>query len=101
MSRLVKFSSYVLASMVVMASPVLAQEDGGQALIDLTAAFGAGLAVIGAGYGISKIGAAAVESMARQPEAAKDIQGAMLLSAALIEGATIIGLGVVFLTAST
>jgi len=53
-----------------------------------SAAAGAGLVMIGAGLGIAKIGAAAVESMARQPEKADDIRGAMIVSAALIEGAT-------------
>ncbi len=50
------------------------------------AAIGAALAVIGAAYGIGKIGAAAMESIARQPEAATKIQTAMIISAALIEG---------------
>ena len=55
-------------------------------------AFGAGLVIIGAGYGISKIGASAVESMARQPEVAGTIQMAMIVAAALIEGATFFAL---------
>ena len=55
-------------------------------------AIGCGLVVIGGGMGISRIGAAAVESIARQPEAAGSIQTAMILSAALIEGATLFGL---------
>jgi F-type H+-transporting ATPase subunit c len=55
-------------------------------------AFGAGLVILGAGYGISKIGASAVESMARQPEVAGNIQTAMIVSAALIEGATFFAL---------
>ncbi len=49
-------------------------------------AFGAGLVTIGAGYGIGKIGSSAVESMARQPEVANNIQTAMLITAAMIEG---------------
>ncbi|MFP6764060.1 MAG: ATP synthase F0 subunit C, partial [Planctomycetaceae bacterium] len=57
-----------------------------------SAAAGAGLVMIGAGLGIAKIGAAAVESMARQPEKAKEIQGAMIIAAALIEGATFFAL---------
>jgi len=56
------------------------------------AAFGAGLVILGAGYGIGKIGSCAVESMARQPEAAASIQTAMIISAALIEGATFFAL---------
>ncbi|HUX55837.1 MAG TPA: ATP synthase F0 subunit C [Bacteroidales bacterium] len=55
------------------------------------AAIGAALAVIGAGYGIGKIGAAAMEAIARQPEAATKIQTAMIISAALIEGVALFG----------
>mgnify|MGYP001357782463 CR=1 FL=1 len=47
---------------------------------------GAGLIVIGAGMGIGKIGSAAMEGIARQPEATNKIQTAMLIAAALIEG---------------
>ncbi len=49
------------------------------------AAIGAGLAAIGAGLGIGKIGGSAMESIARQPEAAGKIQTAMLIAAAFIE----------------
>lgn len=50
------------------------------------AAIGAGLAVIGAGVGIGKIGASALEAMARQPEAASEIRMNMIIVAALVEG---------------
>ncbi len=50
------------------------------------AGLGAGLSAIGAGLGIGKLAAAAVESIARQPEASGDIRGAMILTAAFIEG---------------
>ena len=50
------------------------------------AAVGAGLAVIGAGLGIGRIGGAAMDAIARQPEAYSKIQLAMIISAALIEG---------------
>ncbi|HBR15773.1 MAG TPA: ATP synthase F0 subunit C [Candidatus Omnitrophica bacterium] len=50
------------------------------------AAVGAGLVTIGAGFGIGKIAAAAVEGISRQPEATNKIQTAMLIGAALIEG---------------
>ena len=49
-------------------------------------AVGAGLAAIGAGIGIGQIGKGAVESIARQPEAANDIRSNMILSAAFVEG---------------
>lgn len=58
----------------------------------LGGAFGAGLVILGAGMGIGRIGSAAVESMSRQPEVAGNIQTAMIISAALIEGATFFGL---------
>ena len=47
---------------------------------------GAGLIVIGAGLGIGKIGGAAMDAIARQPEATSKIQTAMIIAAALIEG---------------
>ncbi|HEY9169593.1 MAG TPA: ATP synthase F0 subunit C [Lutibacter sp.] len=50
------------------------------------AGIGAGLAVIGAGIGIGKIGGSAMDAIARQPEAAAKIQTAMIIAAALIEG---------------
>lgn len=55
------------------------------------AAIGAGFAVIGAAYGIGRIGSAAMEAIARQPEAANKIQMAMIISAALIEGVALFG----------
>ncbi len=53
---------------------------------------GIGLVIIGAGLGIGRIGGSAVEAMARQPEAGGRIQTAMIIAAALIEGATVIAL---------
>ncbi len=53
------------------------------------AAIGAGLAVIGAAWGIGRIGEAAMNGIARQPEAAGKIQTAMIIAAALIEGAAL------------
>ncbi|MDQ3192143.1 MAG: ATP synthase F0 subunit C [Bacteroidota bacterium] len=51
------------------------------------AAIGAGIAALAAGIGIGKIGASALESMARQPEATGDIRANMIVAAALVEGA--------------
>ncbi|MGP1478407.1 MAG: ATP synthase F0 subunit C [Capnocytophaga sp.] len=50
------------------------------------AGIGAGLAALGAGLGIGKIGASAMEGIARQPEATSKIQSVMIIAAALIEG---------------
>ncbi len=63
------------------------------------AAIGAGLIVIGAAKGIGRIGGAATESIARQPEAGGQIFTAMLLSAALIEGVSLFGVVVTLLIA--
>ncbi len=54
--------------------------------MQIPAIVGAGLIVIGAGFGIGKIGSSAMEGIARNPEAANKIQTAMLIAAALIEG---------------
>jgi F-type H+-transporting ATPase subunit c len=55
----------------------------------LGGAVGAGLAIIGGAAGIGRIGGSAVESMARQPAAAGQISTAMIITAAMIEGATL------------
>jgi F-type H+-transporting ATPase subunit c len=73
------------------------QADGGEHSYFLTTngarklggAIGAGLAIIGGAAGIGRIGGSAVESIARQPEAAGQISNAMIITAALIEGATL------------
>jgi F-type H+-transporting ATPase subunit c len=91
-------------ALLLVAAPAMAQDEAiaatNQAKVgwatsggmNFGAAFGAGLVIIGAAYGIGKIGANAVESMARQPEAAGNIQTAMIIAAALIEGATFFAL---------
>ena len=55
----------------------------------LAAGLGMGLTIIGAGLGLGKIGSAALESMARQPEVAPRVQTAMIIIAAMLEGATL------------
>ena len=98
-----KFASIVCVAValgaLMPAAPAMALEDaaaaGGGApaaparsLITLSGAFGAGLVVIGAAAGIGKLASSAVEGMARQPEVAANIQVAMIIAAALIEGFT-------------
>jgi F-type H+-transporting ATPase subunit c len=58
-------------------------------MVSTFGAIGAGLAVIGAGIGLGMIGGKALEGIARQPEASGDIRGAMILMAALVEGAAL------------
>jgi F-type H+-transporting ATPase subunit c len=111
----------VCGMLLAVASPLAAQEkpaktpadaeqkDGGKApaaaaapaiiapgtsFLLLGGSFGAGMVIIGAGLGIGRIGVSAAESMARQPEVAANIQTAMILSAALIEGVTFFALAV-------
>jgi len=101
----IKFSKILALAIVaafLMAAPAMAQEQGGTTgpavtsgvaqnqgfSIKVGGAFGAGLVVIGAAYGIGKLAASAYEGMARQPEVAGNIQTAMIIAAALIEGFT-------------
>lgn len=81
-------------AVMLIASPAMAQgaAAGGGVNMNLGAAVGAGLVILGAAFGIGRIGGQAVESMARQPEVAGNIQTAMIISAALIEGATFFAL---------
>ncbi len=88
-----KFASLALFAVVAVlfcAAPAMAQTGGSAVTFSNT--LGAGLVTIGAAYGIGKLAAAAVESMARQPEVAGNIQTAMIIAAALIEGATFFAL---------
>ncbi|BBA29924.1 ATP synthase F0 subunit C [Prevotella melaninogenica] len=52
----------------------------------LGAAIGAGIAAVGAGLGIGRIGGQAMDAMARQPEKIGDLRSAMIVAAALVEG---------------
>ena len=87
-------TAIVFLGFVMMAAPVSAQTaEGltsgliGQTAIEGIQAIGAGLAVLGAGIGIGRIGGSACESVARQPDMANKIQAVMIIAAALIEGA--------------
>lgn len=87
------------------ASPALAQTGGAAEAAGFAGNLGkgiggglaAGLAVIGGGLGIGKIGGSAVEAIARQPEASGTIGTNMLIAAALVEGATLFAVVVGFL----
>jgi len=100
-----KLSIFLMVAIVCLfftVAPAMAQgdttDDGKTAVTSAPisllpgAAIGSGLVILGAGYGIAKIGSSAVEGMARQPEAAGAIQTGMIISAALIEGATFFAL---------
>ena len=63
----------------------------------ISAGFGAALVTIGAAYGISKIATAAIEGIARQPEAGGAMRVSMIISAALIEGVALFSAAICFL----
>ncbi len=81
----------VLTSTAFAPQPPPVPADGGFG-VDFTKYFGAGLTTCGAAYGIGRLAGSALESMARQPEVAGNIQTAMIISAALIEGFTFFAL---------
>jgi F-type H+-transporting ATPase subunit c len=64
------------------------------------APIGLGLIVIGIGLGIGMIGKGAMEAMGRQPEAMSKIQTAMIIAAALIEGAGLFAIVIDYLLGS-
>lgn len=65
---------------------VILEAAADKSLALLGSALGAAITAIAAGYGIGNIGKSALESIARQPEAAGDIRSSMIVAAALIEG---------------
>jgi len=102
--RLARISLLLMAfgAVLTLSTPVSAQEHGddnaassasgffpGTTAANLGGAIGAGLVVMGGAAGIGRIGGSAVESMARQPEASGSISTAMIITAAMIEGATL------------
>lgn len=90
MYKFAKIAGLSFVFLLFMAVPVMAQEK--DPLIHFSGALGAGLVCIGSAYGIGKLAASALESMARQPEVAGNVQTAMIIAAALIEGFTFFAL---------
>jgi len=84
----------VMVILLLTAAPAFAQAPSSVTFSGAAvgAGLGAGITLIGAGWGFGRIGAAALESMARQPEIAGRIQTAMIVIAALLEGATFFAL---------
>ena len=101
MNRFARIAALALVVVfAVMIVPAMAQQPGQTNApafsINLTPSLGVGLVVIGAAMGISRLAAAAYESMARQPEVAGTINTAMIIAAALIEGFTFFALFIFF-----
>jgi F-type H+-transporting ATPase subunit c len=87
--------SIVLAGAFLLVAHGTAQAADGPAGFSDLKAIGAGMVIIGAAYGIGSLAKGAVESMARQPEIAGNINAAMILAAALIEGVTFFALVII------
>ena len=107
--KMLKLLVVLVFGLCVMAMPALAQEKGSASFTTdkagnvkfvppsnpvfsgagVAAGIGMGLTIIGAGIGLGRIGSAALESMARQPEVAPRVQTAMIIIAAMLEGATL------------
>jgi F-type H+-transporting ATPase subunit c len=91
--KVLKLLAMALIVLLFAASPAFADPtSAGFSGAAIGAGFGAGLVMIGAGWGFGRIGAIALESMARQPEVANKVQTAMIVIAALLEGATFFAL---------
>jgi F-type H+-transporting ATPase subunit c len=85
-----RFSSmivYAFLFLLASAGSAAAAESAGPG-----AAIGMGLSIVGIGIGIGLVGHSALSGIARQPEQAGAIQGAMFILAGLVEGAGIIAL---------
>jgi F-type H+-transporting ATPase subunit c len=113
-SKWVRVGIVSLAMLVLPVAPVLAQDkdkakEGQKQTAEVTmpqsvsfsgaglaAGLGMGLTIIGAGLGLGKIGASALEAMARQPEVAPRVQTAMIIIAAMLEGATLASVALCF-----
>ena len=80
-----------ILGLLATAAPLFAAENAG-AYAGVGAGIGMGLAIVGIGIGIGLIGHSALAGIARQPEQAGAIQGAMFILAGLVEGAGIIAL---------
>ena len=99
------------ALMFASVTPAMAQDAGGAEAAaaegsyfltsdgagKLGGAIGAGLVIMGGAAGVGRIGGSAVESMARQPEVAGQISTAMIITAAMVEGATLFAVVVALL----
>jgi F-type H+-transporting ATPase subunit c len=101
--KTLKLAGLVAIVFLFGAVPAMAQDAGtsysftGMAL---GAGLGMGITIVGAGYGLGRIGQAALESMARQPEVAGRVQTAMLIIAAMLEGATLASVILCYLVGS-
>jgi F-type H+-transporting ATPase subunit c len=98
--KLIKLTVLACGMFLVAGGSAFAQNEvakAGPAPFSDLKAIGAGLVIIGAALGIGSLAKGSVESMARQPEIAGNIQTAMIIAAALIEGVTFFALIIILL----
>jgi F-type H+-transporting ATPase subunit c len=91
----IRLALLTLGVLLISSTPLLAGDIAGTGTFYGTAVgcgIGCALTLVGAGIGFGRIGAAALESMARQPEVAGDVGRNMITIAALLEGATFFSL---------
>jgi len=111
MTKMIGYACLSAAGVLVLGNMALGAEDAAGGAIEAAKGVGnigkgiggglaAGLAVLGGGMGIGRIGGSAVEAIARQPEASGTISTNMLISAALVEGATLFAVVVGFMGVS-
>ncbi|HLU47684.1 MAG TPA: ATP synthase F0 subunit C, partial [Planctomycetota bacterium] len=86
------------ADQATQAADAVANAGWADAFRPIGRGLGAGLASLGAAWGIGRIAATSVESIARQPDASGDIRGAMILTSAFIEGVCLFAVVVALLT---
>ncbi len=82
-----------------MFASMILQAAAGAVLGKVAAGFGAALAAFAGAYGISKIGKATMESIARQPESAGNMRTTLIIAAGMIEGAALFAIIVCLLLA--
>jgi F-type H+-transporting ATPase subunit c len=85
----------------LLALPMILAAEAAQAEQNWGAGLMGGVAAIGAGVGIGRIASSATESIARQPEAANDIRGVTIITAAFIEGVCLFAVVVCLLVQGT
>ena len=87
----------MLHMLALLQDAATASAASGKGLGLIGAGLAGGLAVLGAGVGIGRVGGQAVEGMARQPENSARIQTAMIIAAALVEGVALFVAVIAFL----
>ena len=93
--KVLRLLALVFFVLFLLATPAMAADAPSNGVLSgaaIGAGLGAGLVMMGAAYGFGRIGVAALETMGRQPEVAGKVQIAMIIIAALLEGATFFAL---------